>query len=881
MNTDNIPENRKINLKEYKIVNKIGFGSFATVYEVMHKKSQKRFAAKVMKDEYKNDNESQLREIQILAQIEHPTIIKFHGYSEYNFDDRGCYTIITDLAEYNLENYLRRIRSIRNQEDFDFTPLQIILIGIARGMMILHENKIEHRDLKPSNILLDKANHPHIGDFGLAKKLEKICQQTQSKDQSTVIYQAPEMMDDKPHYSLEIDVYAFGIILYEAITNLEPYPEKSVIQIINLVKEGKRPEIPDFVTRSFRILIEKCWNQDIKKRPSFEEIYKSLAFNEKLGRDDYTDRDYFLKNVNKSSVFKFVQSIDKKDNTDLCVHETNNGLNEDIYIPFLLKYLEKAEKEKKELKIQINDITSKKDSLKNSKSKMQELIDSINQKNKKFKTENANLINENEKLKKSNKQMNDKTVQLEETIKELKRVLDNSNTPSNTPSKPTPPPLPQNTKPRRNTIASIPRQNRLDLRAFSKSSQAQNQILTDIQEIEKIALLSKIAKKEQELIKSISIDSFNKISGQNQFTIFHEFFIAVDKDDNLKKVNSILRRISDFVPKGRNDENKLNFIEIRTDKPNRPLISLIENYQILDSIYIASWATECLYSNNKLTKNSDFCKNEIKNFKEMIIEYDISSVSSTQIRDSIYNLKADLENEVKIDAALYFSQIIDADEFTKKNIKYIKIGSQHKMHSYLHNFKEFEELVEVCYIDLINEIGERIFADCQKLKKVVLPNSLREIPIDAFKNCPNLVEVAMPSLLETIGNSAFINCTSLSKIDLPNSITSIGSEAFKLCTSLKEISIPINVEKIDKSTFFGCCSLENVQFPDFLVRIEFEAFSGCDNLKDLSIPTQVKIIGPNSLKCQKLEKIVLPGRFKTQKEFRTFGIPGSTKVTNH
>lgn len=183
-----------------------------------------------------------------MANIQHPTIIKFYGYSEISFDNTNCLTLIMDIAARGShKNYLGEIKKDRNNPDFDNTPLQIILIGISRGMMKLHEMK---RDLKIENVLLNEFNYPLIADFGLSKILEDTSPKEQSKSVSSAIITAPEMILGEK-YTISVDVYAFGIILYEIVTNLQPYDGISMYKIIEGVPKGLRPQIPEKTPKTF------------------------------------------------------------------------------------------------------------------------------------------------------------------------------------------------------------------------------------------------------------------------------------------------------------------------------------------------------------------------------------------------------------------------------------------------------------------------------------------------------------------------------------------------------------------------------------------------------------------------------------------------------
>ena len=92
----------------------------------------------------------------------HPTIIKFIGFSLRDFFNRDNVVLIMKLAEKgSLSEVLKQIQAENIQKDYTDTIRQIILIGVARGMKYLHDRNIIHRDLKPENVLLDIVNIIH------------------------------------------------------------------------------------------------------------------------------------------------------------------------------------------------------------------------------------------------------------------------------------------------------------------------------------------------------------------------------------------------------------------------------------------------------------------------------------------------------------------------------------------------------------------------------------------------------------------------------------------------------------------------------------------------------------------------------------------------
>lgn len=139
-------------------------------------------------------------------------------------------------------------------------------------MKEVHSVGIIHRDLKLENIF----NKIKVSDFGLCT-LMTVDADNKSRTQmtGTIKYMAPELLLEQAHYDEKVDVYAFGVVVFQILTKGE-FPKVSLGEVAN----GKKAEIPSSITKFSSELIDKCWSFKASDRPSFAEICEILKGNE-------------------------------------------------------------------------------------------------------------------------------------------------------------------------------------------------------------------------------------------------------------------------------------------------------------------------------------------------------------------------------------------------------------------------------------------------------------------------------------------------------------------------------------------------------------------------------------------------------------------------
>lgn len=158
-------------------------------------------------------------------------------------------------------------------------------------------------------------------------------------------------------------------------------------------------------------------------------------------------------------------------------------------------------------------------------------------------------------------------------------------------------------------------------------------------------------------------------------------------------------------------------------------------------------------------------------------------------------------------------------------------------------------------------INKSAFYNCESLKWILLPNSLKTIEDSAFSQCHNLTNITLPQDLISIGKNAFYDCKSLKKILFPNSLKTIESFAFTNCSNLTYVSLPQNLISIGNAAFESCKSLtELVLFPANLTSIKEYTFHHCSNLTKVTCYALIppKLDEFNFDEVNKIETLYVP-----------------------
>jgi len=257
---------------DYKVVQKIGVGTIATVYKAYQSKLGRWVALKILND---IQQEGEIihrfrREAKVIANLYHPNIITMY---EYNETHGLLYIVMEYIEKGSLETYLA-------QQSLDWGKAVKLAIAIAKGLKYAHHRKIIHRDVKPSNVLLSDDEWPLLTDFGLAKVINANDNKTgKGVSVGTPHYVAPEQARGDT-IDFRVDIYSLGVVLYQMVTGQVPFNHFDINQVLlaHMLEPLPSPrELNPDCPPSLEVVIYKATQkQPTNRYGSMAEMIKTL-----------------------------------------------------------------------------------------------------------------------------------------------------------------------------------------------------------------------------------------------------------------------------------------------------------------------------------------------------------------------------------------------------------------------------------------------------------------------------------------------------------------------------------------------------------------------------------------------------------------------------
>lgn len=173
--------------------------------------------------------------------------------------------------------------------------------------------------------------------------------------------------------------------------------------------------------------------------------------------------------------------------------------------------------------------------------------------------------------------------------------------------------------------------------------------------------------------------------------------------------------------------------------------------------------------------------------------------------------------------------------------------------------------LSTAYLPNATKLAEGVFADCAKLKKVVLSERLRTIPTRLLSGCVSLTRIAGCRAVITIEPEAFIN-SGLREVDIGPSVQRIGRSAFAGCKDLESIRLRGPVQNVPQEMCKGCESLHTVVLPDTVVSIGRSAFADCTSFNGINNFRNVRQIRESAFQNSGIVHLTIKSRMNIECE---------------
>ncbi len=254
-------------LEEFKSIytyntqtDKIGGGGFGTVYKVFDNRLSEHKALKIA--EVKQESLSLAKEFEITNSLaDHPNIAKYETCYRFHIGDQMFdYGILKYYADGNLTSIQKKLNQDQKVK---------LAADVLYGLHYLHQNGYIHRDIKNNNVLIGRDHQNQyiakITDFGLSKVAQTDAQSMISNSLfgGTYEYMAPELFNKSQKIKKNVDIWSYGVLVYELFTGDRPWenPAKLVDDQLYAYLD-KLQSLPEH----WQTVIKKCLVVDIDRR---------------------------------------------------------------------------------------------------------------------------------------------------------------------------------------------------------------------------------------------------------------------------------------------------------------------------------------------------------------------------------------------------------------------------------------------------------------------------------------------------------------------------------------------------------------------------------------------------------------------------------------
>ena len=260
---ENIKTSDMAELKDYQLGDCVGRGAFGSVYRALNWSTGETVAIKQIKlaDLPKSELRVIMLEIDLLKNLDHPNIVKYHG----SVKTPEALNIILEYCENGSLNSITK-----NFGRFPENLVAVYMSQVLDGLLYLHEQGVIHRDIKGANILTTKQGLVKLADFGVASRTTGL---NESSVVGTPYWMAPEVIE-LTGATTASDIWSVGCTVIELLDGRPPYHQLQAMPALFRIVNDDHPPLPQGASPVVIDFLMQCFQKDPNLRVSARKLLK-------------------------------------------------------------------------------------------------------------------------------------------------------------------------------------------------------------------------------------------------------------------------------------------------------------------------------------------------------------------------------------------------------------------------------------------------------------------------------------------------------------------------------------------------------------------------------------------------------------------------------
>jgi len=243
--------------ERYHVIQKVGEGASGQVFQALDTLLERLVAVKFLRPQYlSGDSFSEAwHEARLMSKLNHPNVAQIYEVQE------------TGERRFLLMEWVDGLSITEAWKNLPLQQRLRVYLDVLDAVGAAHRRGVIHRDIKPSNILLTSDRKPKILDFGISLDSGTLRELKGNVYQGTPAYSAPEQVTPDAQLSTATDVFALGVLLYELLTDMLPFPQTRMDELFGAIRT-QHPELPSALEETVPIPLQNICLRALEKDPA-------------------------------------------------------------------------------------------------------------------------------------------------------------------------------------------------------------------------------------------------------------------------------------------------------------------------------------------------------------------------------------------------------------------------------------------------------------------------------------------------------------------------------------------------------------------------------------------------------------------------------------